>query len=351
MTEINQKRENWLDYIKILGALAVIAIHICSGSINFVDMCGTDWHILNFYQCILRWVIPVFFMASGAVFLGRDISIKKIYSKYILKMVIAYLVWGVVYAIYSVSGGNLWDYIKAILEGYFHMWYILAIIGIYMSVPLLRPIAKDSEKLKYFIILYSVFTIGLPGINVMLWDFGSSSISDILGTFISPILDAKPMMVMGYVGYFMLGYYIATTDFNKKSRRIIYAVGVIGAALTVILNVWQALIYRENSPHYVEPYTINMLMMTFGLFVFAKYNFNFGEKLNNIAGKLVKYTFGIYLIHALMLEATFYKIGITTFSFGNVALAVPVLSFVVFVMSLIIVFVLSKIPVVGKYLV
>lgn len=87
------ERTVYLDYLRVLATFAVMIIHISSVNWYSTDVNGYDWQVLNFYDSIVRWGVPIFVMISGSIFLNREIYMKRIYSKNILRLVVAFVVW------------------------------------------------------------------------------------------------------------------------------------------------------------------------------------------------------------------------------------------------------------------
>ena len=73
------ERNSAYDYLRILASFCVIILHLASQKINFINVYSKEWQVLNFYDSIVRWTVPVFAMISGALFLSKEISLKKIY--------------------------------------------------------------------------------------------------------------------------------------------------------------------------------------------------------------------------------------------------------------------------------
>ena len=75
--------------------------HVAAYSFKEVDVNTFEWNAINVYSGLARFAVPIFVMISGALFLDpkKDIPIRKIYSKYILRIVIAFVFWSVVYAV------------------------------------------------------------------------------------------------------------------------------------------------------------------------------------------------------------------------------------------------------------
>lgn len=113
----------------MLGVLAVITIHLC-GRLYDADTYSFEWNVFNFYDSIVRWAVLVYVMISGALFLGRDVPLNKIYGKNILRIFTAFIFWVFVYAVCEyLEKGNLT--LKTFMASHFHLWFLRMIIGLY----------------------------------------------------------------------------------------------------------------------------------------------------------------------------------------------------------------------------
>ena len=117
-TEVT-KRIVFFDYLKVFAALAVIIIHVTYQNYFSVGVNTYEWQTMNFFNSISRWGIMIFIMISGALFLNRDISIKKLYSKYILRLVIVFIVWSIFYAFLNYDSVEL--FVETFLYGYYQI--------------------------------------------------------------------------------------------------------------------------------------------------------------------------------------------------------------------------------------
>ena len=161
MAEI--KRQTELDILRLLATLAVIVMH-AGGNEYLSSSLNPRRH--SMLVAAIVWCVPVFFMISGRFFLDpqRNITIKKIWKKYIPRIIIAFAVWSSVYTFYYVKSGaydglNIWGVITQWIEGPYHFWYLYAIIGLYALTPLLRKITEDEKKMLYFLVLFAAANI------------------------------------------------------------------------------------------------------------------------------------------------------------------------------------------------
>lgn len=342
MTLLKQKeREFEYDAMRMIAAVAVIAIHSSS-------MCGADIDIFSFQRTVLTgycvlcfFSVPLFFMISGHFCLdtehGNDA--KYIFKK-ILRLVTAFLFWSLIYAIEnSLTADSLRSSWKQILfeffTGEYHMWFLFAIVCLYLITPLLKPIAVDDKLCKYFLLLFFTFQLLLPAI---------SNIPHI-GILIDEFLKKTQMkFVIGYSGYYLLGSFLSKRTLSKKTAIICYALGIIGAVYSVV-----AVLRASRSVGFVditlaEYLTWNVAAETIAIFVFISRRFK--NKSCKVITFISKYSFGIYLSHPLILWI-FSLIGFMP-DFINPLVGVPVVTASATVISLLFSMLLRKIPKLGK---
>ena len=68
----------YFDWIRIYSSFGVIIIHVSAQNWYITFPGQYEWEVFNFYDSIVRWSVPEFFMISGALFLN---NLKKILLK------------------------------------------------------------------------------------------------------------------------------------------------------------------------------------------------------------------------------------------------------------------------------
>ena len=99
-----------------------MVLHVAAREWHDTDIRTAEWAAMNFYDSIVRWAVPVFTMISGALFLSKDIPVRKIYSKYIFRIFTAFLFWSLLYAVHGYIKDR--DIMKAaghFLKGHYHL--------------------------------------------------------------------------------------------------------------------------------------------------------------------------------------------------------------------------------------
>lgn len=343
-----KERIVYLDVLRIISAFSVVCIHVVSNSQIWEcnDILNPNWSVLNFFTTVTRSAVPVFFMISGSLMLSdpEKYNIKRLYSRNILRMGVAFVFWSAFYTFTDVvifgSPKTLSDVLNSFLCGKVHMWYIFLIVLFYAATPLLHRIVEDKNTELYMLVLLLIPSV---------YDFVSLVFSYVpLNNFYM-----KFELTASYLVYYIAGHYISKYEIKKKFRYIIYALGVLSLCLT--LWMIDSFTKRGISSSYVvgTRTSINIFLTAAAVFVFAKYaleRIRFSEKYVKVISAVSKCTFGIYLVHYFIVEFSAKKLN---FSVDTVPSAwlVPLMAVVFFAVSLAVSFVISKIPVLKKYII
>ena len=350
------ERKEYIDYLRVFATLAVIVLHVAAKHWYTTGVNSLDWQSFNAYDSIVRWGVSIFTMISGALFLRRDIPIKKIYFKYILRLFVAFIVWSAIYTFFEAltitSSGVSFNFVNPIvtfLSGHYHMWYLLMIIGLYICIPIFKKIVEDKNVMKYFLILSFIFTFVIPWSVKLVNDFIThQGLLNIINTLNTDVAVMKLNLVIGFSFYFVLGYYLSTIEIKKDKRIIIYVLSIIGFLVTILLNSYLAIKTGNPCGRYYDDFSINVFLEVLGIFVWFRHHKFGNNKLNKLMSKLAIYSFGVYLVHALIIDKLDTPFNISTISFFP-PVSVLVISLLVGLISLVISIVLNHIPLIKKY--
>lgn len=342
------KRTVFIDYLKIFASFAVVLLHVSSQNWYTSDVTTAEWQIFHIYDSLVRWSVPVFVMMSGTLFLSKQHTLKKLYTKNILRMVTAFIFWSLVYLI--VFGGHSESNFINITSGYYHMWFIPMMIGMYVCVPVLRKMVESENITKYFFVVALVLAFLFPQIGELISDFGNQRCIEIYSVIRQCVGRLEISMFLGYTGYFVGGYYFYKAELSKRSRIVIYALGILGCLITIGLESYLAMSKQKADGTYYGYFTINVLLESMAVFVWFKYNVNENPKWIKFVRNLSKCTFGVYLVHVLVLELLDKYVGINTLSLHPL-LSVPLISIFVFSVSMVISYFCNKLPWINKYIV
>lgn len=350
----NEKRV-WIEALRIVCALAVIMIHI-SGSVikNPGFLYESEWIGVEVFHSVTRFAVGCFVMISGALFLnpGRQITISGMVTKYVRKIVILFLVWSTFYTIYYIISTILSEQpiskmttVYIWTTGYYHLWYLYLIAGLYLITPFLQKVVVEKKYCEYFIILCFVFYF-IPNLFQTV-----PKLYDIYAVIMEDNLQLH--FVMGYVGYYVLGYYLDTFEMEKSLRCGIYLAGLVGMLYGVLGGVFLS---RNTGTVYELTYSevsLPTVLYSVAVFTFFKFKLNGCKmfvKYKKMILKIGEYTLGIYATHALWVELFARKI-FQGCQYQWTAIVIVLMAFAFFVMSLLWVCILKKIPIINRWVV
>lgn len=350
MGEKAEKRFIHYDLLRIAACFSVIMLHSASQFWYELPLGSRNWLVANSYDAMFRFGVPVFVMISGALFLpaGRKLEIKRLYTHNILRLAVAYLFWSGVYGLWDCRSFQWkeagWKAIVLeMLAGRYHLWFLPMLIGIYMLLPILRTWVEHADKkgIQYFLGLFLVFQVLK---ETLLCFVPSYNIRQFLG-----LLPVE--LVESYVGYFVLGYYVSHYGIRKEYHKWVYAGGAAGAAMAVILGNVMSLRAAEPVTGVFDSYSLFTFLAVAAIFLFfqeivGKRQFSQGAACA-IKG-VSDCTFGIYLLHILGIEAMQTK-GVHSMIMTNVV-GIPFLALVCFLLCLVAIMALRRLPFIGKYI-
>lgn len=206
--------------------------------------------------------------------------------------------------------------------------------------PFLRKFTDDKRLLQYFIVLFIAFSFFT----------NYSTAIPVIGNIIDTILGkALFHFALGFTGYYILGYYISQYGVSLKWEIIIYVLGAVGVLVSCVGTTVQSRVqgeYNEWFSKYLMPNVIFESMAIYTLFAKRISKIQFSSKTVKLFAKLTQLGFGVYLTHALIIDIlNLMHINICTYS---TFLMIPLLTVVVYALSLIVTFLIRKIPHIGK---
>ena len=344
------KRVIYFDILRVVAIFFVVAVHLSAQHWLDVDVSSRAWFAFNLYCTTGKWTVRMLILIIGALLLGRDTPTCTILKKNVLRMVYVFVFWSGCYALISLLFRHSppFDVLSQFVTGHYHLWFLFMIVGLYLLIPLLRPIVQSETLTRYFLLLSLVFTFLLPQL-ALFCTFVSPRISTLISTVIMFTYCYFPL---GFTVYFVGGYYLSRRDFSRKEEIVLYCIGIAGLLFSIFAPVVHAKAQGAPSDIFYNYNSLNVLLTSVPIFVFAKKHLNFprmGERAYAILRKLSKYSFGVYLVHPMVIELL-QHFGIDTFS-CNAFFSVPLLAVFVFAVSTAISALLSRVPIVNKYFV
>ena len=346
----------YYDILRIISIIAVIMIHSIGQNWYYLDVHSSEWHILSFLDSIFRWAVPCLDMLSGALALNHETTIDliKLYKKKIFKIIYVFAFWSIVYALYEKAVNadmGLAVFCSHIVAGHYHMWFLFMVVGLYYIVSLIICFCSNMKLVRYFLVLSLVFTFGITTIRNLsdIFIVGNGTLTMMLNVLNDDWQKVNYHFSIGYVTYFVAGFYLSQIEISKRIRRVIYVLSALGFISTILLSIGIA--YIQSKPYgFYDNFSLNVMLESVGVFVFVKYGVHdYSECVKRILEVIAKYCLGIYIVHVLILDLL-ENLGLSSLSFHPL-LSVPLIACIVFAISFCISAVIHHIPILKKYIV
>ena len=223
-------------------------------------------------------------------------------------------------------------------------------MGLYILVPFLREIVKKDKLLKMFILLSIIFSFLFPNFNIIISYYSRSYYKILNYIYINLNLN----FISRNAFYFMIGYYLNNNNTKLKYFMTIFIliIGISGALFAIKLSYNIILKYNKKTDMFFGREYLNIAVYSISIFIFIKNQFtnkNLNKKICLI--KIISSnTFGIYLIHPLIIEKI-KKYRILKFTlFIKLLFRIPMITSFIYLSSLLISIMIKYIPLIGKYL-
>lgn len=317
------------DVLRIAAIIGVVLIHVTAPTIGILNVIGEErfWWTANFINAAVRWSVPIFVMISGMFLLdpGRTESAKQFYMKRLGSVIPLFVIWSFIYYLWGIRHELHrfeWDsFIRGLIENtiHYHLWFVYMLIALYLITPLLRIVVKHASET---MILYAIAAC-----------FVAPNIATIAG-MAGWQLGVEIPYLTGYIGYFLLGYYLSVTRAAVSRRRLLYVCGC-GAYLIIVLgNYWMTSQFTHLENYFSKYTSFPVLITAAALFVWCKQiRFDF---ISAGSARLVTFisssVFSLYLSHLIFFEFL-YQIRPWDIVHGNPWLYVGVVTAIVLLIS------------------
>ena len=354
------KRDVSLEIMRIFASFFVIFNHIGGYTLfsNYPTNSVQFWLYIPF-GIFCKFAVPLFFMISGALLLGKDEDLKTIFKKRILKTVLTIFFISLLYYVIDnmknpFSLENISEFIFLLFSGTIklHMWFLYSYVIFLLILPFLRKVVKLMQAKDY----------GYMGILCLIAMIMSSLFYGGLLTHSKGLSTSVGVLSTNIIVFPCMGYYFyRVMDYSKVTKKkCIYLLmsTLAGILITAVMTCYR--IDRDG----VNTFSVDVFFNTFVLIssstVFILIKFFVGKKtdfferhtsLNSVISTLGECTFGIYLLHRICIENPYFgKIGTFFQKFCPPMVNEFIFCTIVFIVCLIVTFVLRKIPFVKQIL-
>ncbi|MGL4957057.1 MAG: acyltransferase [Bacteroidales bacterium] len=368
----------WVDVLRFIAIFMVIACH-CADPFNVSPEArlNPDFNFWgSIYGSFLRPCVPLFVMITGLLLLPVKLSIGTFYKKRLLRILVPFLIWSVLYNLFPWITGllglpssvisnifayaspeasqSIFDAVKniALIPFNFNvytvpMWYIYMLIGLYLYMPFFSAwVEKSNLQQKSIFLGIWTLTLFLPYVyNFFSHELFGLSAWNTFGTF---------YYFAGFNGYLLLGYYL-TKGVKEWSLGKTLAISL--PLLTIgYIATYIGFKYMTANPDsteeqielfftYCSPNVVAMAVAVFLMVRKIKISSTFVVQ---TFAHITKCGFGIYLVHYFFVGLGYNIAEILSIP---ISIKIPITALIAFALSWVFVGIIYKaIPKVAKWI-
>jgi len=292
-----KSRYVWADVVRFSAIFLVVFIHnSTTPSYVFSNF------ILLIPYTIAPSCVPLFVLLSGALLLNKNEDAVTFYKKRLHKLLIPWVCWTIIYMLFAILFNNHKVTSFLNLIRFFHvafltnLWFLPMIFTLYLLTPLTWLIIREKYGK---IILLALIIIWYLFINI------ASSVN----SFFQLGFSLHFPIFIQFIGYFLLGYFLIQLKATKK-RFYIYLVLFL-LCLTAIISGSIYSAYRITDTSSISSFYFGQVspliaILSCSLFLFLVNLFTLwqlkNKKVKKIITELSLASFGIYLVHGLLID-------------------------------------------------
>ncbi len=300
MEKAYDKRKNivYLEVIRIVAILGVLFNHTnTKGFFLFATTTNKFDYVISMLLSVLcKMSVPLFFMISGYLLLGKQESfsevIKKRIVRYALVIAAASMLTYVADCFFRKELFSIRELVKIIYRGDIGTyWFLYSYLGLMLMLPFLRGIVGALSRTTVYY---------LVGLKILLRGLLPMVIFILLGYAMSPALDV--IMLEDSVFYFLIGFYFGTTEnlYNSTRKRILCR----GISCFCIITTCCMLYYEYKATGAYTENFLGVLLPLVCISVFCETrhcleNTEFPDKLRKGILFVGDKTFGVYLLEPI----------------------------------------------------
>jgi len=337
--------DNRISYLRAIACIAIVFLHVFQYSdLAYGENLNINFRLISMIVIqLLFWAVPTFLMISGSLHLSQDrsFSYKKLFNKYIRKVLISLIVFSFIYQIIDLFLAQQVINVSLITNtllniftgtGWGHLWYLYLLIGLYLMLPIFRLIVKSSEKfdLKYFLTIMLIFLSVLP----------LTQYFNLNSAFFIPVFSIYPL-------YFFLGYAIDNNVYKLELNlaRIIFWLSTTIIGIVAYFKWRYDLTFFNGLLGYASILVIIQAASLYNIFKF--WSKPADSSFKKILLAIDKNSFGIYMIHLIVIQIMIYQFHFNPYElFGFVGILL--FGFLTLGLSYVITGIVGKIPYINK---
>lgn len=294
------------DLVRFIATFIVVQLHVATPWLwREADVNSGFWITCLIFDTFGRVGVPIFLMISGALLLAKEESYPSFFKKRFVRVLLPLVFWTIVYEIKIIAdhhylhGGVTWENLFSVMKNpivgpvYDHLWFLYMIVGMYLVTPFLRRIIPVLRKVDLY------YLLGL-------WAF-SNLVLPLVYNYTELRIGFNIPIVTSYIGFYVLGYYLMQYQFSLKQIKIAWITFICSFILNIFLVWYTSNLKGSVTIFYLSHHRPGLFIQAISAFIILEHYamkafHNYSERKYKILAYLGSVTFGIYLLHPLIIE-------------------------------------------------
>lgn len=288
------QREVWQDILRTVCCFVIVLLHCTCNVYKQFGESLSQWAPHMLMSCFTAFAVPCFYMISGASLLRREHSVKETWRKRIPQSAVPLLFWSVLYIFLS-GDVRLRRFVDVLFrEQWPHLWFMYCILGIYALLPLLSVLyQKLDTRGKVYLLIILLFV--------------PSFLHD--AEYMANAFVDMPKFAVFWpdLGLFFWGAFLWEQRERLAKWVKWYPLSFVGGlGLTAVCTTYASLRDGVPNQNFISCIaSIGVLAMATSLFGFCMAQEDklrrTAPRLRNLTAVLASVSFGIYLIHPMVM--------------------------------------------------
>ena len=277
--------------MRVLACIMIICMHAPMPTVN------ANGIILSTISYFTAPGLCLFFVISGSLLLPIKTDTKTFLKKRLGKVIMPTLVFTILYIFINYITGEQQDILRTICsipfsaQGHGVLWFMYTLIGLYLVSPIISKWLDSATKaeIEFYLLLW-IISLCYPILELFV-DINESNTGVIY-------------YFSGYIGYFVLGYYLKKYSESITFKKLIIP-DIIAITVPIVLKIMNIEIDFYSMFWYLSIFVALLCTTIYVLINKVKIK---NDKLIGIFQSISDLSFGIYLIHIAIMHLFVWKL-------------------------------------------
>ena len=265
-----------IDIIRIIALTFIVMLHTLNRQYG-LDIWMAGYSVISIG-------VTLFIMISGYLLLDKVETTKDFFKKRLMGIIPLFIAFNIIY-IFMYKFSLIKNNGKSLSAP--HFWYIYMILGLYLLTPWLRKVLKYAEKETFFVII--------------IW-FLCNILNPYLRFFHLKGIPFSNFPIVGFFGYYLIGYYFKKYKEKISKIPIFYTLGIyfFGFLISFFSTKYILNTTGKQISDFFDKNSLGTFFMTISFFGFWL-KFRFKERKKSIKS-ISDATYFAYLVHLIVLD-------------------------------------------------